>query len=271
MARPSRIKIGDTFKTNEGCEFVILDKSMFDNYWTIQFLDKHKHIRVAEPTPILKGQIKNPFHPSVYGIGYNGFNDLKEEQFTATHVVNGKRVFTQEYEAWRGMFKRSYCSKTHTRQPTYIGCSVDERWHNFQVFAEWYVNQPGYTERWDIDKDLLIKNNKVYSEESCLLLPRPINALLTLADYVGDRFLPRGIYIRESGKYRVELGNDGPNRITKTVTSIKEAIVLRNAYTQQRIAEIADKYNDVIPEHTMLKIKERLLEILGIPTDPVED
>ena len=34
------------------------------------------------------------------------------------------------------MLERFHDSKYQEKRPTYIGCSVAEEWHNFQIFAE---------------------------------------------------------------------------------------------------------------------------------------
>jgi hypothetical protein len=65
----------------------------------------------------------------------------------------------------------------HENKPTYVGCSVAAEWHLFSVFREWMISQ-----EWkglQLDKDLLVIGNKVYSPETCLFIPRNINTLLT--------------------------------------------------------------------------------------------
>ena len=45
---------------------------------------------------------------------------------------------------------------------------------------EWYHNQIGFgNDSWQLDKDLLVKCNKIYNEESCVFIPSEINAILT--------------------------------------------------------------------------------------------
>lgn len=57
-----------------------------------------------------------------------------------------------------------------------------KRWHNFQNFAEWCYTQKEYVENkdWCLDKDVLVKGNKLYSEDTCAFVPRDINNMFTL-------------------------------------------------------------------------------------------
>lgn len=258
----NEVKVGSIGVSQEGCKFKVCGKSSYSGYWVIEFLDEPYHMRDATAYMIKKGQIKNPFHPSVYGRGYMG-----DGPYIGSHTVDGVQTKTPEYEAWRGMMKRSYCSKTHIRQPSYIGCSVHPEWHNFQTFAKWYTEQPGYVEGWDIDKDLLVKDNKTYGPDTCILLPRQLNSILAMVDFVGERLLPRGVYIRENGTYRVELGGLETKRTTITVKTKQEAFELRNQNTVKRIDEIVDAYQDTMPEHVMSIVKKRLHKLLWIPVE----
>jgi hypothetical protein len=53
----------------------------------------------------------------------------------------------------------------------------------------------GSADYWDIDKDLLIKGNKVYSKDTCCLIPHEINSLIvTNAHRRGS--LPIGVSFR---------------------------------------------------------------------------
>jgi hypothetical protein len=85
---------------------------------------------------------------------------------------------------------------------------MDNRWHNFQNFAQWYYkNYKPYMQGWHLDKDFLVKGNKVYSPETCCLLPNEINCLMLFpknstklsvgVSRVKDKFVAR---IEKNGK-----------------------------------------------------------------------
>jgi len=123
---------------------------------------------------IKKGQIKNPYHPSVQGIGYIGLGEYDA-------FFNG--IDTTEYKIWSGILERGYSVKWKEKYPTYENVTVCKEWHNFQNFAKWYSENsvPG----WDLDKDILIKGNKIYSSENCCFVPPSLNK--TFAKRKGKR------------------------------------------------------------------------------------
>lgn len=83
--------------------------------------------------------------------------------------IDGKP--TKLFEIWRGIRKR--CGK----QKNYIDCKVCNEWmYDYQSFAEWAT--PRYKDGWEIDKDLLVKGNKVYSPETCCFIPQHINTII---------------------------------------------------------------------------------------------
>lgn len=74
------------------------------------------------------------------------------------------------------MLERCYSEKTQSRQPTYIGCTVCEEWHSFTAFRVWMKQQDWQGKQ--LDKDLLIAGNKIYSPETCIFVSHAINSLL---------------------------------------------------------------------------------------------
>lgn len=116
---------------------------------------------------IVKGRIVNPYHPSVYGIGYKGIGKYKSE-------IAGKP--TKVYTTWNSMLERCYSEKFHKRQSTYRDVIVCDEWHNFQVYGNWF--EENYKENFELDKDILKKGNKIYSPETCCFVPAEINTLL---------------------------------------------------------------------------------------------
>ena len=88
-------------------------------------------------------------------------------------MENGKR--TKCYSTWKAMLQRCYSTRHHETKPTYIGCSVDPEWHLFSKFKEFY--DANYREGYQLDKDLLVLGNKVYSKENCRFVPKYINYL----------------------------------------------------------------------------------------------
>lgn len=102
----------------------------------------------------------------VYGIGIN--------DFPTPVVVNGKII--RAYSLWTTMLKRCYSAGCQKKQPTYTGCSVSKEWLSFTAFETWFA--ANYIEGYQLDKDLLVTGNRVYSSETCIFVSHAINSLL---------------------------------------------------------------------------------------------
>lgn len=113
--------------------------------------------------------IKNPWQPTVYGVGFIGRGSA------ISHIVSD---VTREYNLWMHMLCRCYSGKFET----YKDCTVDVRWHNYQNFYHdikviygynrWFLNK----EKMQIDKDIKIPGNKIYSVDTCLFVTAKENA-----------------------------------------------------------------------------------------------
>ena len=118
---------------------------------------------------IKSGKVKDRYLPSVCGVGIVGDK----------YSVRVSGVLTKEYELWKGMLKRCYSDGFKNKRPTYEGCEVSDKFLYYEYFYEWCHSQIGFdNEGWHLDKDLLIKGGKVYSESTCVFLPPEINSLL---------------------------------------------------------------------------------------------
>lgn len=174
-----------------------------------------------------------------YGVGFN--SKIKHKV-----SVNGK--MTKSYNTWHCMMQRSYDPKYHLKRPTYIDCVVDDRWHDFQDFADWYESH-NYSELgFALDKDILVPNNKIYSPETCCFLPQEINKLLN------DRRNARGLYPQGVifhkilGRYQAQINLsktkkhlgyfDCPQEAHQVYKKTKEAYVKEKALEWQ--GQIAD-------------------------------
>ena len=112
----------------------------------------------------------------VHGVGINDADYVVQKW--GTIYENGKRKrqlvwYCPYYRAWESMLQRCYYSRLQERFPTYKGCSVSQEWLTFSVFKCWMECQD--FEGKQLDKDLLLSGNKVYSEETCVFVTRAVN------------------------------------------------------------------------------------------------
>lgn len=98
------------------------------------------------------------------------------------------------YQKWSSMLKRVYDPTYHETRPTYTGISVCDDWKLFSTFKKWIEGLPINIEHIDklaLDKDLL-SATKIYSPETCLLIPDYINNAFRIS--AGSRgSLPLGV------------------------------------------------------------------------------
>lgn len=77
------------------------------------------------------------------------------------------------YSVWKGMHHRCYIS-TESRHRTYrLHCTVCPEWHDYHTFKEWYIKH--HIKGYHLDKDTLIKGNKVYSPDTCTFISPQAN------------------------------------------------------------------------------------------------
>ena len=160
--------VGKVCKSKSSGDFKIVKYNDATNV-EIQFL-KTGFETSATLGNIKSGIIKDPYSPSVHGVGIAGAKYPSK--------ING--VLTKEYTLWCSMLKRCYSDGFKKQRPTYEDCEVSENFKSYEYFYEWCHKQIGFNnEDWHLDKDLLVKGNKVYSEYSCVFIPKEINLVLT--------------------------------------------------------------------------------------------
>ena len=143
----------------------------------------------------------------IYGWGINDSPEPVSREVT----VGGKRVSLYRcpfYDRWAGMLERCYSQLYHKNKPTYIGCVVCDEWKYFSNFKSWVQSQPN--KDWmdcQLDKDVIIPNNKIYSPDTCAFVTPRLNSFLT------ERLSGRGEHLlgvywhKESKKFVAKCSN----------------------------------------------------------------
>lgn len=236
-------RIGETNISNEKYEMKIIEYNGANNI-IIEFQDEYKAKVHTSYQCFKNGGVKNPYHKSIYGFGYIGVGNYKIWE-------NGKE--TLAYTQWKGMLRRCYDPYYINKKPTYINCYVCEEWLNFQNFAKWfYKNYYNISnEIMCLDKDILMKGNKIYSPETCILVPQRINQLFIKSDAKRGLY-PIGITYNKKDNIltvscsiykskRKYLGCFPINRPFQAFTVYKQ-------FKENYIKQVADEYKDLIPK-----------------------
>ena len=197
------------------------------------------------------GNIKCPYEPRTYRVGYLGEGKYKTRE-------NGK--LHKYYNVWYNMLMRCYDPKFQEKEPTYKGCAVEEYLLNFQHMGEWIENNYYEIpeEVMHLDKDILCKGNKIYSRETCIFVPERINELFTKHDNArGDD--PIGVRLRTSGNYQVYC-NDGYGKTINlgTYCTKEEGFEVYKSYKEKVIKEVIDSYEGKIPEPHYSRLREAM-------------
>ena len=225
--------VGKVCKSKSSGDFKILKYNDKKNV-EIQFLNTGFEM-VVRLGDIRNGSVKDPYVASVFGVGITG------TKYPIT--ING--VKTKEYVLWKGMLQRCY---SDTQYPTYEGCKCSENFKSYEYFYEWCNKQVGFdNEGWHLDKDLLVKGNKVYSEKTCVFLPQEINSLLIKSTATRGKHLI-GVYWSNTNKAFVAQvrKNKGKQEWLGCFNTELEAFNTYKTAKESYIKEQAEKYKSQI-------------------------
>lgn len=227
---------GDFFLTNEGYDVVVVEYTNSYNV-LVEILDGFGYRCKVEAKQLKLGTIKNPYHKSILGVGYLGVGKYR---------CSNKGILTREYIAWASAMNRCYSEKYQNKFPKYKDCTVCEEWHNFQNFAEWYTRQVGYDYGYDLDKDLLVMGNRVYSPKTCVIIPKEINNFLLLRK--GDRGkYPLGVSFCKAKKQYTAYCSEKSSR--NLIGYYNTPVEAHKAYKERKenLAKLlADKWEDFV-------------------------
>ena len=179
-------------------------------------------------------QIKNPNRITVCGVGKLGY--------VYTKGIKGKN-HRKCYYTWRNMIGRCTVEEIQERQPTYKNCNIEDNWFSFDNFENWYNSQYyECEEKLELDKDILVHNNKTYGEKFCCLVPKRINLLISKSRLSKEFGLPVGV---SKKRERFCVGGTKVNNNTVYLgiyDTPEEAFLVYKKYKEDMIKMVADDY-----------------------------
>ena len=245
--------IGKVCKSTSSGDFKIVKYNDSKDV-VIQFLNTGYQTSVHLGS-VKSGNVKDPYSPSVFGVGITGTKYPPS--------VNG--VLTKEYELWKNMLQRCYSDTYKKKKPTYEGCEVSENFKSYEYFYEWCHKQVGFDNQgWHLDKDSLVKGNKVYSESTCVFLPVEINSLLTKSTASRGKHLI-GVYWCNTNKAFVATVSKGKGK-REHLGCFKTEIEAFKAYKTAKESFVKEQANE-----WKGKIDERAYEALMNYTVEIDD
>ena len=216
--------IGKIFDSNLCGKFKVI--SFENGLYKVKFLQTN-YIRIVHLKDIQSKGITDPYFPNKFGVGYIG------------NLNNEYKWTTKEYQNWYHILCRCYSNK----EKSYKDTLVCDEWHNLQNFGKWH--KENYIEGYEIDKDILCNiqhlEQKIYSPETCLIIPSELNRFLA-----GDNWLA-GVFYYKSKNSKITINVDlrlNEKRIWKSnFLSFSEA---KNFYCNLKYSlwkELIEKFN----------------------------
>lgn len=238
-------RINRIFNTKEGYQIKVITFNSYSDV-TVEFQDKWKYVTHTTWGHCKEGAVRNKYHPNQYG-----------------GIVGDIRPYKncKEYQIWYNILTRCYDDNFHSKSPTYSCCEVCEEWKYYWNFYDWLHSQSNFQQwlngaTWAVDKDILIKNNKIYSPQTCCLVPREINNILLKSNKIRGN-LPIGVTYRKNDKlYEAQCNNPlinryvtigvykSPEKAFQAYKEYKENIIKEMAKNQYQINNITEQcYN----------------------------
>lgn len=187
----------------------------------IVFLDYTHYSTITALYNVVAGSVKNPYLINKNG-GYYGEGD---------YIINRD---PKPGKTWDSMLRRAHChiARNHKLKDSYFYTSVCEEWLCLQTFVKWYINyrsmiNPKYWKELEIDKDILQWNKeyKIYSPETCCLIPHNLNSILVgmHTESSKNRDLPIGVVDDKYNRYTAYVSDFGTRYSVGTYDTKEEA------------------------------------------------
>lgn len=227
----------------------------------VKFLDGRDCIINIKYDNFRRGIAKN-YNRIEYG--YNGY--LGQGPYVTGYRKDGKKYMTPEFNVWLAMHRRA--ENYDENHPTYSDVIVCDEWCNFQKFAKWY-NDNVYEckEKLCLDKDIIVPKNKIYSPETCRLVPDSVNQLFK-QQQLKDNGLPAGVYYDKeclSKPYRtckLKVIVDGAVELSQySSDDINEVHDMYKIVKEDYIRSSAEFYKDIIPNDVYEAMKKYKYEL----------
>jgi len=177
----------------------------------------------------------------VFGVGINDWH--------SNVYLNRKPIW--QYRLWKNVLQRCFVKEIKEKHPTYMDVSCNPNWvymSNFVDDVESIENHDRFdSDRWEFDKDILVKGNKFYSVETVCFVPKEINNLFTKSNATrGD--LPIGVHynkLQEKYTARVRCGSEGHKALGVHADPLSAFNVYKKA-KEEYIKKVAERWKGIV-------------------------
>ena len=221
-------RIGESRKNNDGELMTIIEYKNCDDI-LVEFNDRFNTQINSTYDCFSTGTIRNPNRVGKYG------------------QVIGKECSTsgKEFRTWEQIVERVFNPRKWEDRENYKNVGIYKDWLYYPNFYKWIKEQENYNrwnegERWAIDKDILSDpNNKIYSPDTCCLVPNYVNAIFANRK-IND--MPLGVWKPTNFKketYAIEIKENGRKK-NYYFSDKEEAGEAYKEYRKKHIKEVAD-------------------------------
>ena len=193
--------IGKTFSSNDYGNFTVLgaydrSKKCLNLRYVVEF-ENTGNQTVVYANRIRSGGVKDYWQPMGNGgiLGNFSFEDEPSKN--------------KYYGTWSNMLDRCINKSNVNYRPE---GSISERWMIFSNFLDDVKEIVGCTEmkeypnfKWDIDKDLLVYGNQMYSLETCCFIPNEMNIYISKYKHESKEYKFIGLQPSGSLKFRSQV------------------------------------------------------------------
>ena len=172
------------------------------------------------------------------------YNDLD------TRLFDNIERYTKISDLWNDMLTRCYANRND--MPTYKDCEVSNSWKytsNFYNDIRKLSNYEMIFKGYQLDKDILVKGNKIYEDGKCCIVPKDINNVLVKSENIRGE-LPIGVRFHKGlNRYTAQISCFGKQVYLGSYSNTTDAFTAYKVAKEAYIRELADKYCDSIAEN----------------------
>lgn len=188
-------------------------------------------------------------------------------------IIQAKRLLKQRrYEEKRGCTLAEHIKTSALwavltqkvgKRPAYLDCTL--AFTSEADFRQWAIKQVGFSEEgFELDKDILIKGNRVYGPDTCVFVPQELNSLFASSYKPKNRgpYPPGVSFNKGSGTFVAQMHKE-KNSLDKYLGSFKtveDAFACYKAAKEEKIKRLAEKWRDKIDPKTYAALLARTVE-----------
>ena len=236
--------VGNVYSSNNYGDYVV-EEYLGDDRVLIKFINTGG-VRTTHTSQIHDGSVrdfcaekvvKSKTNNIIHKVGSRGDDkSLIDENF-------------KTYQVWCSMLQRCYSPRTEYMKRNYKDCEVSDYFKIFPQFLEWWkMKSEGISIDLQLDKDILIKGNRLYSETTCTLVPRDVNMLLIKRDKARGKY-PIGVtYCKKAKRYKAQFSKFNVITNLGFYDDIEAAFIAYKKAKEEYVKEVANKYKGVIED-----------------------